>query len=133
MQEMSKKLEALRLENNPSKRNELALELSASGEAEVLSVIVELILRPGLENQRGTLVHCLKNFNYSSLFDLLIDLQLSGNWEVAHEAHELLINIDAVQDEPANTAYQKLLVELKKTSLESWREAQIKQLLEMFE
>lgn len=133
MEDISRDIEVLRGESDPSKRNHLALKLSATKKKAVLDVILELIRRPGLEGERGTLVHCLGEFDCVPLFGLLIELQLEGNWEVAHEAYDLLVGIDVVDSVSADIAYEKLLAAVGSAELEDWRRGQVEALLAMFE
>lgn len=133
MEDISRDIEVLRSESDPSKINNLALKLSATKKKAVLDVILELIRRPGLEGERGTLVHCLGEFDCVPLFGLLIELQLEGNWEVAHEAYDLLVGIDLVGSVSADVAYEKLLAAVGSAELEDWRRGQVEALLAMFE
>lgn len=133
MADLLGRLRLLREEKNTSARNALALELSDSGDERVLDELIALIQNPELKNDRGTLVHCLAKFNLEKIFNLLVDLQLYGNWEVAHEANNLIITIDCVEGGDAEAAYDKLVNRLMDENIEQWRKAQISELINMFE
>lgn len=127
------KLNELRSERDHSKRNALALHLAQSGCREAIPIIVDLINNPDLEHHRGTLVHCLSFFDLTPHFLLLIDLQIKGNWEVAHEANACLAQITEVSGDEASSARESLEECLKSELIEDWRKEQVSELLEMFE
>ncbi|WP_076429689.1 hypothetical protein [Aquipseudomonas alcaligenes] len=129
----AEKLIELEFERDHSKRNALALNLAQSGCKEALPIILDLISNPELENHRGTLVHCLSFFDLAPHFLLLIDLQIKGNWEVAHEASNCLVQISEVSGDEASAARKSLEECLKVESIEDWRKELISELLEMFE
>jgi hypothetical protein len=58
--------------------------LAETGDPSVKAVLVELIDRPDLSDQRATLVNCLARFDCSNKFLWLVNLVCQGNWEVAH-------------------------------------------------
>lgn len=133
MKNLTEKLALLREEKNAASRNAMALELADTGDERVLEELVRLIGRPELVNERGTLVNCLVNFKYERLFEFLVDLQIAGNWEVAHEAHKLLAGIEFVSGQDAEIGYKKISEEIKKGNAEPWRHEQLLKLIEMFE
>ncbi|MCJ2177370.1 hypothetical protein [Novosphingobium album (ex Hu et al. 2023)] len=89
--EILKKLHRLEVTDSHLERNSLALELSDTKEPRLFRHLVELIQRPELVNNRGMLVYCLKNYDCSSIVDLLVELAESGNFEVSAGA-EIILN-----------------------------------------
>lgn len=130
---IAKKLALLREEKDASVRNAMAIELAGTGDERVLDELVLLINKPELVNERGTLVNCLGKFNYGKLFEFLVDLQITGNWEVAHEAYHLLSDIEFVSGVDAEMGYKKISEEIKKGNVEQWRHQLLLELIEMFE
>jgi len=88
--EMTEKLERLQDTDDDAERNSLALELSETGDLSVFATLVKLIQHPELENRRGTLVHCLENYDCSAIASLLAELAETGNFEVASQAEIIL-------------------------------------------
>jgi hypothetical protein len=84
------KLERLEATDDPIERNALSIELSDTHDPRVFDVLVRLIQRPQLENNRGTLVYCLENYDCSPIADLLIELSETGNLEVRMQADMIL-------------------------------------------
>ena len=78
----------IKLENETDTniRNALALKLAETQNPKVLETLLRLIKKPELENKRGTLVHCLQYYDCNLFFETLIELIVTGNWEVTHEA-----------------------------------------------
>lgn len=84
------KLQRLEATDNDTERNSLAIELSDAREPRLFDVLVNLIRKPELENNRGTLLYCLENYDCNSIADLLIELSRTGNFEVRAEADIIL-------------------------------------------
>ena len=59
-------------------RNALAITVSETGDPSVQKVLVELIDRPDLLDQRATLVNCLGRFDRSNKFLWLVNLVCQG-------------------------------------------------------
>jgi len=66
------------------------LELADIKEPMLFRHLVELIQRPELVNNRGTLVYCLENYDCSPIVDLLVELVEFGNFEVSAGAEVIL-------------------------------------------
>ncbi|WP_066272520.1 hypothetical protein [Blastomonas sp. CCH3-E3] len=88
--EILEKLHRLEVTDSHLERNSLALELSDTRDSRVFQRLVELIRRPELVNNRGTLVYCLENYDCSSIVDLLVELAETGNFEVSAGAETIL-------------------------------------------
>ncbi len=135
----SEKLNKIEILQNPTisidKKNEIALLLSdyAYEDDSVLEVLHDLILDEKYVNKRGTFVHCLRAFAPEKSFILAIDLILTANFEVAHEAFEIINNCTEINGDDAIITYDKLKKYDTKNSLdESWRKELIADVLAMF-
>jgi hypothetical protein len=95
------RLEAL---TDPNTRNALALELGEARLPGLSEVLVRLIQRPDLRDHRGTLVHVLGFHDCSAYLPLLAGLVVEGNWEVAHEAFEIIDTVDAADEDDVEQA-----------------------------
>ncbi|MCB1592507.1 MAG: HEAT repeat domain-containing protein [Alphaproteobacteria bacterium] len=133
MAKIADDLEKLKATPDASTRNALALSLSETGKPEVLEVLVELIKRTELKDTRGTLVHCLRFFDYNPHFNLLVELVATGNWEVAHEAFELIDSIDKISGTQVSSASKKFKKCLEINQTEEWQKALLIKLVEMFD
>jgi HEAT repeat protein len=80
----------LRKTDNHALRNAVALTLNDLGNQEAVEPIVEMLKNPKTMGNRGTLLYSLKSFDYSAHIDLLVDFIINGNYEVRHEAKELI-------------------------------------------
>lgn len=114
-------------------RNSLALRFAEAGEIRALPIILELIKTDELEGCRATLVHCLSFYNPPDHFELLIELLVNGNWEVAHEAHEILISIEEVSGENVDKAYEMLSGYISCDTAQKWRNSLLKNIISLFE
>jgi hypothetical protein len=126
-------LARLRAETDSNARNAMALNLAESHDPRVLAVLLELIERPELANQRGTLVYCLHQFDVAGHLVLLTQLVLGGNWEVAHEAFSVIAAIDQVDGAAALASFGMLESAASQAGLDDWRAVLIADLLSMFE
>ena len=88
--EILEKLHRLEVTDSHLERNSLALELSDTKDTGVFQSLIELIQRPELVNNRGTLVYCLQNYDCSPIVDLLLELAEFGNFEVSAGAEIIL-------------------------------------------
>lgn len=96
-------------------------------------VLVELIDRPELANERGTLVNCLGSFDSSKNFLWLVTLVCNGNWEVSHKAMDILKKIDHVEAGEAKRGYDFLQRAVNAKINEEWRVDLIADLLSMYD
>ena len=88
--EILEKLHRLEVTDSHLERNSLALELSDTKDTRVFQPLVELIQRPEILKNRGTLVYCLQKYDCSTIVDLLLELAEFGNFEVSAEAEIIL-------------------------------------------
>ncbi|WP_156454279.1 MULTISPECIES: hypothetical protein [unclassified Sphingomonas] len=88
--EILEKLRRLEVTDSHLERYSLALKLSDTKDKRVFQPLVELIQRPELVNNRGTLVYCLQNYDCSTIVDLLVELAEFGNFEVSAGAEIIL-------------------------------------------
>ena len=125
----------LSLENavDGATRNALALHLSEAKVVGVGEVLVRLIERSDLANNRGTLVHALRHYDCAPYLPLLVDLVTTAGFEVAHEALEALQTIEHVQGSEVSAACEKVEGALGKGNLEDWRRPLLEHLLDMFD
>lgn len=84
------KLQRLEATDDHAERNSLAIELSDARDPRLFDILVSLIKKPELENNRGTLLNCLENYDCTSITDLLLELSKTGNFEVRAEADIIL-------------------------------------------
>lgn len=119
--------------NSSIERNELAIKAAETGSPKVSKVLIELIDRPELANEHGTLVNCLGNFDCSKNFLWLVKLVFHGNWEVSHEAMDILAKIDNVEAGNAKQGYDFLLRATNARINDEWRAYLIADLLSMFD
>jgi len=88
--ELKTKLQRLEATDDAIERNRLALDLAETGDSRLFDCLIRPIQRPELENQRGTLVYCLEDYDCSSVAILLAKLVETGNFEVASHAEIIL-------------------------------------------
>lgn len=84
----------LKKTDNHLLRNSIALTLMDIGNQAVVEPIVELLKDPKTIGYRGTLLYSLKPFDCSGHLELLIDFTINGNFEVRHNAKELIEEMD---------------------------------------
>lgn len=121
------KLESL---TDNAERNALALKLGEARTPGLAEVLVRLIRRPDLRDHRGTLVHVLGFHDCSAYLPLLAELVVDGNWEVAHEAFEIVDTVDAADEDDVEQALA--LVKTARPS-EDWRRELLEDLAELLE
>lgn len=76
-------------------RNYAAIALSDMHIPEAFDAIVALLTDPRTARSRGTLLYALAEYDVSPILELLVDLAITGNWEVSREALRLLTSINA--------------------------------------
>ena len=126
-------LKILETADDPVERNAAALRLAERRTPEAKAVLLMLIGRKDLRDQRGALVHALGYFDCSDQFGLLVDLVINGNFEVAQEALEILELVDAVAEEAAEAGFAAVEEALDEAELEDWRRDLLNELQEMFD
>lgn len=133
MDTLSELLRQLKGATSSVERNALAIIATETGDAAVQEVLIDLIDRPGLVNERGTLLHCVGRFECSKLFLWLVDLVCKGNWEVSHEAEQILENIELVDTDAAHQGYDLLIRARDAGIREEWRFDLIMKLISLFD
>jgi len=102
-------IEMLQKTLEPAIRNAVAIGLRELGDERALYPIVSLINDPITESNRGTLIYALEGFNCRQLLPFLVDLVITGNFEVSHQAFSVIESIDAeIDSETLNICVQKL-------------------------
>lgn len=124
-------LNELETTTSPIVRNDLALRLAQTRDLRVLDALTRLIERPDLQDERGTLVHCLSFFDPTASFKLLIRLVIEGNWEVAHEAAMLLERINVADGREVFRAKKTVDLALEDQK-QAWRRDLLNELAESF-
>lgn len=133
MSSLSEQLERLKDTKDSIERNALAIAVAESGDPSVQAVLVELIDRPELSDQRATLVNCLGRFDCSEKFLWLVNLVCQGNWEVAHEAFDILADIESVNSRDAKCGFDILSKTLNSDTIDGWRAKLVEDLVAMFD
>ena len=87
-------LRTLETTADAAERNTLALKLAELKTPGLDAVLARLIQRPDLADKRGTLVHALGYLDCSDHVGLLVELVLTADFEVAHEALQALETVE---------------------------------------
>jgi hypothetical protein len=128
--EQLKTLEAL---DDHVARNSLVLELGDARTPGLAEVLVRLIQRPDLRDHRGTLVHVLGFYDCADYLPLLASLVVSGGWEVAHEAFEIIDTLDSADDQDVEAALALIRSAIAATVLDDWRRELLGDLVDILE
>jgi hypothetical protein len=126
-------LRLLQTARDANERNAAALRLADRKIPQAKALLLDLIKRTDLRDQRGTLVHCLGYFDCSDQFRLMVELVISGNFEVAHEALEILELIEGMDGDEAAAALEAVEEAIEDQAIEGWRGELLSDLLEMFD
>ena len=76
--------------NNSSVRDKAALDLMDMGDGSAVGPLLRAISKPENLNNRGTLVYALGAFNCEPFLEALVDLVLTGNFEVSTGAFGII-------------------------------------------
>lgn len=125
-------LELLENTADPVERNALALRCAEARLAGADKVLARLIQRPDLVDARGTLVHALGYFDCTPYIALLVDLVITGSFEVAHEALEALETLEEVEGDDVDYVSGRVDQLRAAGGPEDWREPLVEDLLDMF-
>ena len=83
---------------------------------------------------RGTLIYALANYPAELLFEKAISWLINGNnFEMAHEATDILDKIEKIGGPRADKAYAAFTTALDNPANETWRVGLLEEVLEMFE
>ncbi len=105
-------LESLRTSDDAGVRNAAALKLSDMAVPELLDVVTVLLTDPRTVRSRGTLLYALGTGDYDCrpILGLLVDLALTGGWEVSRAAAGLVSQMEGEIDATEfDRARQRLL------------------------
>jgi hypothetical protein len=133
MSSLDEQLQRLKSTTHSIERNALAITAAETGDPSVKDVLIELIDRPELSQQRATLVNCVGRFDCSPEFLWLVNLVCQGNWEVAHEAFDILADLETVDSRLAKQGVDVLSKARDSGAIDDWRENLIADLLSMFD
>ncbi|WIM97400.1 HEAT repeat domain-containing protein [Actinoplanes oblitus] len=125
-------LELLRLTPEATIRNATALALSDMEMPEAFDSIAELLRDPSTEGHRGTLLYALDPYDCLPILELLIDLALTGGYEVRMSALGLISGIEGDIDEEIWDRVRARLEAAAATAGKERRTEVIDPLLEMF-
>jgi HEAT repeat protein len=79
--------------SDSSVRDKAALELMDIGDVSAVEPLLRAIANPENINHRGTLVYALGAFNCTAFLEVLVDLALTGNFEVSIGAFGIIAEI----------------------------------------
>lgn len=80
--------------SNSTIRDQIALALRDIGDERAVKAIANLLTDSKTINHRGTLVYALSAFDCTQILLLLVDLVISGGFEVSREAFLVIENIE---------------------------------------
>ena len=129
----SSELQSLENEADGGTRNAMALRLAEAKVIGVDEVLVRLIQRSDLAKNRGTLVHALRHYDCAPHLVLLVDLVISGGFEVAHEALEAIETIEQAGGDTVLAAFEKVERALGASGIQDWRKPLLDDLFEKFD
>lgn len=126
-------LKTLEAVTDADTRNALALRLAEAATPGLEPVLVRLIQRPDLADNRGDLIHALGYLDCSDHVALLVELVASGNFEAAHEALQALETVEEADAEEVERARAILERVRSVANVEPWRAGLLDELSEMFD
>ena len=121
MTQPSDALARLEATGNAVERNALALHLADERSPGLAQILVRLIQKTDLRDERGTLVYCLCQIGAREHAGLLCDLVIDGNFEVAHTALIGLSDVDFAEGEQITAAAARVRATIRSVGLEEWR------------
>lgn len=86
-------LSKLKTSSDGNSRNMLAIILSDLKCQDAVEILMELISKPELENNRGSLVYALENLECAKYYKELLPLLFKGNFEVRMQIYSVMQNI----------------------------------------
>lgn len=126
-------LRTLETTADAAERNTLALRHAEAKTPGLDTVLVRLIQRPDLADKRGTLVHALGYLDCSDHVGLLVELVLTAEFEVAHEALQALETVEEADGEDIEQAFDRFQAAHAQPDLPAWRKELLEDLSEMFD
>ncbi len=110
-------IDLLEKTSNHAIRNQVALALRDIGDARAVRPIVNLLTDPKTRNHRGTLIYSLSVFDCSQILPLLVELVISGGFEVSREAFLIIENMEGeIEKEVWHQCKNKVKESLQNTS-----------------
>ena len=91
-------IQILQTTSDPAIRDAAAIGLRELGDERALYPLVSLIMDPKTGGHRGTLIYALEEFDCSPFLDFLLDLVITGNFEVSHQAFLVIESIEVKVD-----------------------------------
>ena len=123
----------LRTTGDPRVRNAAALALSDMHAPEGFDGIVEMLRDPRTQNNRGTLLYALEPYDNAPILELLVELAITGGYEVRMSAFGLINGINSVIDEPVWNRVRERLEAASTTADDERRTEVITPLLALFQ
>lgn len=102
-------LKVLRETNDPDVWLVLPLEIAKTKDQRLLPVLLELLTDRRTQNYRGNFLSALNEYDYSSHYELLIDLMRNDNWEVRNRAACMLAELNGRLSPEEDEKLKKLL------------------------
>ena len=125
-------LELLQTTNNHAIRDAIAVTLRELRDERALQPLVSLIKDPKTAGHRGTLLYALEVFDCAPILPLLVDLVITGNFEVSHQAFLLIESIESeIDDETWTTCLRQVKDALEQA--EDEKNHLLSELLDLFE
>lgn len=106
-------------------RNHAALDLMDRQAEAAIAPLIRAILKPENEHHRGTLVYALGAFDCEPCVELLIDLALTGNYEVSLGACSIIYDMTLAPETMQRIAAQ--LLKHDATALENAHNREVRQ------
>ena len=98
------------------------LDLAEQQDPEIYEVIWCLLEHPVFANNKGTLIYALHNYPAEPIFPQAIDWVLTGVYEVAWMAMDIIMNVEIVDLDVYLAAEKKIQLMLTTKDLVDWRE-----------
>lgn len=125
-------LELLQTTNNHAIRDAIAVTLRELKDERAVEPLVSLIKDPKTAGHRGTLLYALEVFDCAPILPLLVDLVITGKFEVSHQAFLLIESIESeIDDETWTTSLRQVKEAL--TQAEGEKADLLEELLDLFE
>ncbi|MBK8656495.1 MAG: HEAT repeat domain-containing protein [Haliscomenobacter sp.] len=102
-------LSLLKITDNNNVRNAVALTLADLKEERAFQILHQLLLNDSTAKSRGTLLYAISVFDCTSIFPLLIDFVIEGNFEVSRQAFSILEQMELEIDEKTFHEYSEKL------------------------
>ena len=98
------------------------MDLAEQQDPEIYEVIWCLLEHPVFANNKGTLIYALQNYPVEPIFPQAIDWVLTGVYEVAWMAMDIIMNVKSVDLDVYLAAEKKIQLMLTTKDLVDWRE-----------